>query len=383
MSVENKATQLGRANEADDASGPIQLPPRTRHPYRLIQSTGNLYWSSNPWVIEIQHASKLNVPAPAIFRASKSSQPGEEVALYTESGTGGEWTSSEFGALTFAKVDDEFYGYFVANYTDKSQTTSQIKRIPLGAVTSSGHADVLLDPAPATIGLGDLVTDGSFLCWADSEGIRSMPIGGGTVTPLVEGSGLERLAVLGGTLYYIEGVLQNFRGGGAVICRAGLVASCGSLMAARSACSGCCGVRNQVRRGGRDPFGACRAGRLAWVLWIVAAGCWSGKAGEPAVEQHQVADGRGHGELGLGEGQAAHGELAEPDSVLEEAEPALGQGRAAPVDVAALPGGQVIGHLVAGVLMLAGRSVRAVAPGRCPRAGGDHPVRPRPCSSSR
>ena len=203
MSVENKATQLGRANEADDASGPIQLSDTT--PTRLIQSTGNLYWSSNPWVIEIQHASKLNVPAPTIFRASKSSQPGEEVALYTESGTGGEWTSSEFGALTFAKVDDEFYGYFVANYTDKSQTTSQIKRIPLGAVTPSGHADVLLDPAPATIGLGDLVTDGSFLCWADSEGIRSMPIGGGTVTPLVEGSGLERLAVLGGTLYYIDG----------------------------------------------------------------------------------------------------------------------------------------------------------------------------------
>jgi len=203
MSVENKATQLGRANEADDASGPIQLSDTT--PTRLIQSTGNLYWSSNPWVIEIQHASKLNVPAPTIFRASKSSQPGEEVALYTEPGTGGEWTSSEFGALTFAKVDDEFYGYFVANYTDKSQTTSQIKRIPLGAVTPSGHADVLLDPAPATIGLGDLVTDGSFLCWADNEGIRSMPIGGGTVTPLVEGSGFERLAVLGGTLYYIDG----------------------------------------------------------------------------------------------------------------------------------------------------------------------------------
>ena len=203
MSIENKATQLGRANEADDASGPIQLSDTT--PTRLIQSTGNLYWSSDPWVIEIQHASKLNVPAPAIFRASKSSQPGEEVALYTEPGAGGEWTSSEFGALTFAKADDEFYGYFVANYTDKSQTTSQIKRIPLGAVTPSGHADVLLDPAPATIGLGDLVTDGSFLCWADNEGIRSMPIGGGTVTPLVEGSGFERLAVPGGTLYYIDG----------------------------------------------------------------------------------------------------------------------------------------------------------------------------------
>ena len=60
---------------------------------------------------------------------------------------------------------------------------------------------------------------------------------------------------------------------------------------------------------------------------IVAAGCRSGKAGEPAVEQHQVADGRGQGELGLAEGQAAHGELADPDPVPEEAEPALGQRR--------------------------------------------------------
>jgi hypothetical protein len=202
MRVESKAMQLGRANEADDASGPIQLSDTT--PIRLIQSTGTLYWSSNPWVIEIQHASKLSVPAPTIFRASKSSQPGEEVALYTEPGTSGEWTSSEFGALTFANVDNEPYGYFVANYTDKSQTTSQIKRIPLSAVTMPGQADVLAT-SPATIGLGDLVTDGSFLCWADSEGIWSMPIGGGPVTPLVEGSGFERLAMLGGNLYYIDG----------------------------------------------------------------------------------------------------------------------------------------------------------------------------------
>lgn len=197
MSIENEATLLGRANEVDNASGPIQLSDTT--PTRLIQSRGNLYWSSNPAVIEIQHASKMQLSAPTIFRASKSSQPGEEVPLYAEEGTSG-----EFGALTFAKVDDEFYGYFVANYADNSQ----IKRIPLGAMTMSGQAVVLPPPPvelPATIGLGDLVTDGSFLCWADSEGIRSMPIGGGTVTTLAAGSGFARLSVLGGTLYYIDG----------------------------------------------------------------------------------------------------------------------------------------------------------------------------------
>ena len=197
MSIENEATLLGRSDEAENASGPIQLSDTT--PTRLIESRGNLYWSSNPWVIEVQHTSKLDVSAPTIYRASKSSQPGEEVALYAEEGTGG-----EFGALTFAKVEDEFYGYFVANYPGMSQ----IKRIPLGAVTPSGGADVLPPPPaglPATIGFGDLVTDGSFLCWADSGGIRSMPIGGGEVTTLVPGTGFARLSVLGGTLYYVDG----------------------------------------------------------------------------------------------------------------------------------------------------------------------------------
>src|SRR5450755_3554953 len=109
-----------------------------------------------------------------------------------------------------------------------------------------------------------------------------------------------------------------------VIGRAGPVAGCGSLMAVRGPCSGCCGRPEPARHGGRDRFRACRAGRVTCVLWIVAAGCRSGKAGEPAAEQHQVADGRGQGEPGLGEGQAAHGEPAEPDPVLEEAEPAFG-----------------------------------------------------------
>jgi hypothetical protein len=185
--------EMRGSDMSNGASGPTQLSDTI--PVRLIESRGNLYWSSNPAEIDIQRPSKLQVSAPTIFRASKSSQPGEEVALYAEQGPG--W----FGALTFAKVDDEFYGYFVANYSDQSQ----IKRIPLGAVTPSGQADVLLDPAPATIGLGDLVTDGSFLCWADSEGIRSMPIGGGLVTRLAKGTGFARLAVLGGTLYYIDG----------------------------------------------------------------------------------------------------------------------------------------------------------------------------------
>lgn len=167
---------------SDGASGPTRLSDSV--PARLIQSTGNLYWSSNAGI------------QSSIYRASKSSQPGEEIVLHNEIDPTNE---TYFGALTFAKVDDEFVGIFVANYS----YASEIKLVPL-AGGASGAAGVLSYP-PAAIGPGDLVTDGSFLCWADGEGIRSMPIGGGPVTTLVAGTGFQHLSVLGGILYYIDG----------------------------------------------------------------------------------------------------------------------------------------------------------------------------------
>jgi hypothetical protein len=180
---------------SEDASGSTVLSDIWAA--RLIQSTGNLYWSAN--------GAAFDGDQSCIYRASKSSSPGEEIQLYAEPEAGN--PTDLFEALTFAKVDDDFYGYFVANYP----SMSQIKRIPL----AGGPAVVLAD-SPATIGHGDLVTDGAFLCWADSEGIRSMPIGGGTVATLAAGQGFARLAVLGGTLYYIDGdaILSVPTGGG-------------------------------------------------------------------------------------------------------------------------------------------------------------------------
>jgi hypothetical protein len=165
------------------ASGPTQLSNST--PTRLIQSTGNLYWSWNA-VGEVGPSERA-----IIFRASKSSRPGEEVSLYAETGV-------DFEALTFAEVGGEFYGYFVANYSNTG--VSQIKRIPL-----AGGPAVVLANAPSPIGDSDLVTDGSFLYWADGEGIRSMPIGGGGITTLVAGTTFQHLSVFDGTLYYIAG----------------------------------------------------------------------------------------------------------------------------------------------------------------------------------
>lgn len=170
------------------SSGPTQLSDTA--PARLIQSTGNLYWSSN--YADADGGS-------TIFRASKSSQPGDEVALYGETGT-------NFAELTFAKVDGEFYGYFIANYAGNGVSWSQIKRIPLGSVTLDGQATILAN-SPPQIGFSDLVTDGSFLYWVNVDGIGSMPVGGGgPVTTLVAGDGPGNLSVLGKTLYYVDGV---------------------------------------------------------------------------------------------------------------------------------------------------------------------------------
>ena len=180
------------------SSGPTQLSDYAP-PTRLIQSTGNLYWTS----------------VYGIFRASKSSQPGDEEWLYRDKDAG----STGFTGLTFAKVDGEFYGYFVANYSGNGVNSSQIKRIPLGSFTPDGQATILAN-SPVPIG-DNLVTDGSFLYWADygvnEHGIRRMPIGGGPVTTLVAGTSVVTLSLLGKTLYYTDGssaILSVPTGGG-------------------------------------------------------------------------------------------------------------------------------------------------------------------------
>jgi surface antigen len=154
-------------------------------PDRLLQSTGNLYWTANEAVNGISRAD--------VFRASKDNQPGQESVLYQESRT--ILRPVEFGAIAYANVGGTWYGYFVANYP--RQKESQIKRVPL-----TGGAAVVLATSPAAIGNRDLVTDGSFLYWADAGGIRKMPIAGGTVQTLVSGQTFAHLGLDGPVLYY-------------------------------------------------------------------------------------------------------------------------------------------------------------------------------------
>jgi hypothetical protein len=84
---------------------------------RMVQSTGNLYWTSHT-------LNEFGASSASVYRASKGSTPGAERALYTEWGSG----YFSFGDLTYASTND-WYGYFVVNYP--ASGVSQIKRIPL------------------------------------------------------------------------------------------------------------------------------------------------------------------------------------------------------------------------------------------------------------
>ena len=169
-------------------------------PDRLIQSTGNLYWTADQ--------STDGTSQAEVYRASKSNQPGQEQILYRESVPAS--TPADFEAITYAEVAGTWYGYFVANYP--AQDESQIKRVPL-----TGGTAVVLATSPAVIGTRDLVTDGSSLYWADAGGIRKMAITGGTVQTLVSGTTFAHLGLYGSVLYYssADSILSVSTSGGA------------------------------------------------------------------------------------------------------------------------------------------------------------------------
>ena len=156
-------------------------------PDRLIQSTGNLYWTAD-------HISGSTTES-AVYRASKGNVPGREQVLYEESYPTTSPAPVDFEAITYANVGGNWYGYFVANYPARDE--SQIKRVPL-----TGGAAVVLATSPGVIGIRDLVTDGSYLYWADALGVRKMAIGGGAIQTLASGETFSHLGLDGSVLYY-------------------------------------------------------------------------------------------------------------------------------------------------------------------------------------
>jgi len=171
-------------------------------PTRLVQSTGNLYWTSD-------YIDEFGPDFAGVYRTGKTSTPGQEILLYGESSDAVGYFY--FGGLTYALVNGVWYGYFTANYV--TQGFTQIKRIPL-----AGGAATVLATAPALAGARDLVTDGSFLYWADAAGVRKMSVAGGAITTLATGTNLLRVGLDATQVYFTAGTALKSvpKAGGAV-----------------------------------------------------------------------------------------------------------------------------------------------------------------------
>jgi hypothetical protein len=142
-------------------SWPASTLVSARKPDGMILSEGNLYFTSH------------DASTATVWRTAQTSNPGQEIALYSESG-------ARFGDIVFAKVNGSFFGYFFA--TTGNGGTITIKRVPL----TGGTATVLKTTTNVDIADShrNLITDGISLFWQDDQAIRRMPIGGGNVTIL-------------------------------------------------------------------------------------------------------------------------------------------------------------------------------------------------------
>jgi hypothetical protein len=166
--------------------GALETLSRT-HPFHLVQSTGNLYWTVNT------DQNSNGVAFSQIYRMSKQGPPGTERVIYQESHDGGPY----FAALTYAKLGSQYYAFFVVN--DPEAHTSVIKRVSLGG----GTAQRILT-SPGYIGSRDLVTDGTYLFWADDKGLRRSKVDGTARATFLQSAGLGQVALSAARVFYAD-----------------------------------------------------------------------------------------------------------------------------------------------------------------------------------
>ena len=163
-----------------DAQIPTPRLVSSRQPDGLIVSTGNIYFTTHDRC------------GGHVWRTGQTSSPGQEIQIYGDS-------FSQFGDIVYAKIGNDFFGYFFAaggrfaHACDVKNgapaaargaavngslfTTYSIRRIPLAggpAVTLKVLSNLDIEKSHR-----NLVTDGYFLYWQDNVSIHKMPIGGG------------------------------------------------------------------------------------------------------------------------------------------------------------------------------------------------------------
>ncbi len=163
-------------------------------PTRLVQSSGNLYWTSN-------QTGPAGTVVSRIHRTSKAAIAGSERVLYETKHTGG----IQFAGITWSKVGQTWWGFVVIN--NPVSKTTQIKRFSLAA--DEDHlAMKTLANSPAYAGTRDIAADNNFVYWADAGGIHRVSVNGGPRTTIVTGTGISMLTLDSGYLYYVAAERQ-------------------------------------------------------------------------------------------------------------------------------------------------------------------------------
>lgn len=172
-----------------EAQGVVSMVARRVEPGRLVQSSGNLYWTEN---IE----AEFSPSSSTVYRTSKAGNPGSERVIYREDGV------HNFGALTYANVGGIWYG-FVATDTYPASRKSSIKRFRL-----DGSGGVTTIIANSTY-ISDLTTDGTSLFWTDTAAVKSTPLEGGVIGPGIRivktialTPGIERIGLAGSRIFF-------------------------------------------------------------------------------------------------------------------------------------------------------------------------------------
>jgi hypothetical protein len=161
-----------------------------RTPNYMKASTGNLYWTHN-----------AAGSSATVHRYSQEGSPGNERILYRELARPNRVPT--FEGITFALVNGLWKGYFIACAQDAARATPRtctIKRVPLSGLTPEGAAFVVTSAVGPTA--EQLETDGLYLYWRQSDGIRRVPINGGAVTSLTNFANVRSISLTSTHVYF-------------------------------------------------------------------------------------------------------------------------------------------------------------------------------------
>lgn len=169
------------------AAATFPAPVANSQAQRLVQSTGNLYWTANVQVFR-------GVWEARVYRTGKTSRPGSETVIFRTRHLG----TTSIGSLTYALVAGNWYGFTVLNQGGYSR----IVRFPLAGGNAVTRASGL-----QYIGVSrELHTDGVYLYWHDLYGIRRMPIlGSWGPSTIYAGTLVNDISIANSMLYFARG----------------------------------------------------------------------------------------------------------------------------------------------------------------------------------